>query len=263
MRGATRIVAAIVSLALLVLPTADAFAGPTKLKMGFTVNLAAAKDATVNGIVVTYGPPKSNPGEGPPMWGNYISDLAGIVNLTSAEDACLTEDGYHDFCPDGTSAGVAGAGNDFTVFLNGGEDSFAATNSIGGFEVHGGSGGDLLKGSGVPTRGPEGLGETFYNGDEFHGDGGGDHIYGNLGGDILDGGAGNDILDGGKLAPDDETLPNGPDDNFSGGPGNDRILANDNDKDLLIDCGPGRHDLALIDKADPKPKHCEKVRVGA
>ena len=86
MRGATRIVAAIASFALLGLPAADALAAPTKLKLGFTVNLAAAKDATVNGIVVTYGPPKSNPGEGPPMWGNYISDLAGIVNLTSAGD---------------------------------------------------------------------------------------------------------------------------------------------------------------------------------
>jgi Ca2+-binding RTX toxin-like protein len=265
-RGATGRAAVISSLALLVLlPAGAAVAAPTKLKQGFTVNLAAARDGTVNDIVVTYGPLKSDPGEGPPIWGHYISDTAGILNLTNPEDACLTEDGTHDFCPDGTSAGEPGAGSDFTVFLNGGVDRFTATSSIGGFTVHGGADADFLKGSGVPTRSPYlgTLGETFYNGDELLGDGGNDLIYGDRGPDILDGGAGNDVLNGGKLASDDELFPNGPDDIFSGGPGNDHIFANQHDKDNLIDCGPGRHDLALIDKADPKPKHCERVRVGA
>ena len=86
-------------------------------------------------------------------------------------------------------------------------------------------------------------------------------IFGDLGPDRLDGGAGNDVLNGGKQAPDDETFPNGPDDIFDGGPGNDHIYADQHDKDNLIDCGPGRHDVALIDKSDPKPKHCERVRI--
>jgi Ca2+-binding RTX toxin-like protein len=255
------------SFALLVLlPAAASLAAPTKLKQGFTVNLAAAKDGTVNDIVVTYGPHDPPPGsEESRYWGHYISDTAGIVNLTSPEDACLTEDGTHDFCPDATSVAEPGAGSEFTVFLNGGVDRFTATRSIGGFAVHGGADADILKGSAVPTRSPNlgTLGETFYNGDELLGDGGNDLIYGDLGPDILDGGAGNDILNGGKLASDDELFPNGPDDIFSGGPGNDHIFANQHDKDNQIDCGPGRHDVALIDKSDPKPKHCERIRVRA
>jgi Ca2+-binding RTX toxin-like protein len=240
----------------------SAGAAPTKLKTGFTVNLASSHDGTVNNIVVTYGPAKSNPGGGPPMWGHYISDTAGILNLTNPEEACLTEDGTHDFCPDGTSVGEPGAGDDFTVFLNGGADSFTATTSIGHFEVHGGAGADVLRGSGVATHSP-GFGtppETSYSADELDGDGGNDHIYGDRGADFLDGGTGNDVLDGGRKAPDDED-PHGPDDSFSGGLGNDVILAADHDKDNRIDCGPGRHDIAVIDKVDPKPTHCEKVRI--
>ena len=51
------------------------------------------------------------------------------------------------------------------------------------------------------------------------------------------------------------------DDSFDGGAGNDLILAADHDRDNRIDCGPGRRDLAVIDKVDPKPKRCEKIRV--
>lgn len=67
------------------------------------------QDGTANDIVVTYGP-RAPPGpEGHRYWGHYISDTVGIVNLTSPEDACLTEDGTHDFCPDNTSVSEPGA----------------------------------------------------------------------------------------------------------------------------------------------------------
>ena len=47
-------------------------------------------------------------------------------------------------------------------------------------------------------------------------------------------------------------------DRFSGGPGNDVINAANDDKDLAIDCGPGR-DKATVDPQDPRPKGCERV----
>jgi hypothetical protein len=245
---------------LLLLQAATAAAAPTTLDQGFTVSLTADKDATVNQIVVTYGPPKSDPGP-EPMWGHYISDTAGIRNITNPEGfACLTEDGTHDFCPDGTSAGEPGAGSDFTVKLYGGKDSFTATTSIGSFEVKGGDGADLLRGSAAATHSP-GYGtppETFYGSDYLYGQKGNDHLIGDLGGDFLTGGGGDDVLDGGPKAPND---PSPTDDSFDGGPGNDLILAADHDKDNRIDCGPGHHDVAVIDKVDPKPKHCEKVRL--
>ena len=245
----------------LLLQTAPAAGAPTTLDQGFFVSLRAADDATVNHIVVTYGPPKSNPGGGPPMWGHYISDTAGIHNITNPEGfACLTEDATHDFCPDGTSVGEPGAGSDIVANLRGGDDSFIATDSIGSFEVKGGDGADVLRGSGAATHSP-GFGtppETTYSSDYLYGQKGNDHLIGDLGGDFLDGGGGDDVLDGGPKAKDD---PNETDDSFEAGPGNDLILAADHDKDNRIDCGPGRHDVAVIDRVDPKPKHCEKVRV--
>ena len=67
-----------------------------------------------------------------PMWGNYLSDTAGIHNITNPEGfACITEDATHDFCPDGTSVGEPGTGDDIVARLGGGDDSFTATTSIG------------------------------------------------------------------------------------------------------------------------------------
>jgi Ca2+-binding RTX toxin-like protein len=251
-------VAAVVLLVLL--QAAAAAAAPTTLDQGSVVSLRAATDSTVNHIVVNYGPPKSNPGGGAPMWGHYISDIAGIHNITNPEGfACLTEDATHDFCPDGTSVGEPGAGSDIVANLRGGDDTFVATNSIGSFEVKGGDGNDVLRGSGVPTHSP-GYGtppETSYSSDYLYGQKGNDHLYGDLGGDFLTGGGGNDVLVGGPKAKDDRSPT---DDSFEAGPGNDLILAADHDKDNRIDCGPG-HDVAVIDRIDPKPTHCEKVRV--
>jgi hypothetical protein len=148
-------------------------------------------------------------------------------------------------------------------FLSNGDDSFIATTSIGQFEVHGEGGADVLRGSGAATHSP-GFGtppETFYSADYLYGGAGNDHLYGDFGADFLYGGAGNDVLDGGKKATDDDHASPSGDDTFSGGPGNDLILAADNDRDNQIDCGPGKHDVAVIDKIDPKPIHCEMVKV--
>jgi Ca2+-binding RTX toxin-like protein len=243
---------------------AAAAAAPTTLDQGVFVSLRAATDSTVNHIVVTYGPPKEDHSE-KPMWGNYLSDTAGIHNITNPEGfACITEDATHDFCPDGTSVGEAGAGDDIVVNLRGGNDTFDASESIGQFEVKGGEGDDVLIGSDVPTKTP-GYGtppETDYNSDYLYGQGGNDHLIGNRGADFLNGGSGNDVLDGGPPGTDATGYsPKQPDDTFDGGPGNDLILAADDDRDNRIDCGPGKHDVAVIDPIDPKPIHCEKVRV--
>ncbi len=263
MRRVAPIVAVILTVGLLSL-TAAALAAPTTLDQGFTVSLRATGDSTVNHIIVTYGPPKSNPGGGEPMWGHYISDTAGIHNITNPEGfACLTEDATHDFCPDGTSVGEPGAGSDIVARLGGGDDTFDATASIGSFEVKGGDGDDVLTGSDVPAKSP-GYGTpptTIYNSDYLYGQQGNDRLIGNRGGDFLTGGGGDDVLDGGPKATDDDNPPNLPDDSFEAGAGDDLILAAEHDRDNRIECGPGKHDVAVIDKVDPKPTHCEKIRV--
>lgn len=246
---------------LVLLHAAPAAAGPTTLDQGFAVSLQATTDSTVNHIVVTYGPPKSNPGGGEPMWGHYITDSAGLNNITNPDGfACLTEDGTHAYCPDGTSAGELGAGSDIIANLRGGDDTFTATGSIGSFTVKGGDGGDVLRGSAEPTSTRElgSLAQVFYNSDYLYGQKGNDHLFGDLGGDFLTGGGGDDVLDGGPQARDD---PDKTDDTFDAGPGNDMVLAAGHDVDNFIDCGPGKRDVAVIDRIDPKPKGCEKVRV--
>ena len=78
--------ALIVALASLLLQAAIAAAAPTTLDQGFFVSLRAAADSTVNHIVVTYGPPKQDQSEAP-MWGNYLSDTAGIEAWIGELDA--------------------------------------------------------------------------------------------------------------------------------------------------------------------------------
>jgi Ca2+-binding RTX toxin-like protein len=254
---------AVLSLAALALflETSPAAGAPTTLDQGSVISLRASNDSTVNHIVVSYGQSKSNPTGGPPFWGDYMSDTAGIHNITNPEGfGCVTEDATHDFCPDGTSVGEPGAGDDIVVNLHGGDDTFTGTDSLSSFEVKGGDGGDVLRGGSraVHTGGYGTPPETDYNSDYLYGQQGNDHLYGNLGGDFLNGGGGDDVLVGGPKAKDD---PNPTDDSFEGGPGNDLILAADHDKDNRIDCGPGKHDVAVIDRIDPKPINCEKVRV--
>src|SRR5262249_40381294 len=124
----------------------------------------------------------------------------------------------------------------------------------------GGDGDDLIHGTGEAAHSP-GFGtppETTYGGDSLYGQAGNDHLIGDLGGDFLAGGGGHDILAGG---PHPNEAPPPPADSLAAHPGNDLILAADHDKDNRIDCGPGKHDVAVIDKIDPRPAHCEKVRV--
>jgi Tol biopolymer transport system component len=84
--------------------------------------------------------------------------------------------------------------------------------------------------------------------DRLSGGGGPDRLFGGRGADRLRGGAGGDVIN-----------PGSGRDRVAAGPGNDRVLARGNARDT-IDCGPGRRDLALIDRFDDT-RRCERVRL--
>jgi Tol biopolymer transport system component len=75
-----------------------------------------------------------------------------------------------------------------------------------------------------------------------------DRVFGGAGADRLAGGAGHDRLVGGR----------GPD-RIAAGPGNDRVRARGLALDT-IDCGPGRRDVAIVDRRDDT-RRCEQVRL--
>jgi Tol biopolymer transport system component len=77
---------------------------------------------------------------------------------------------------------------------------------------------------------------------------GDDRLFGGAGGDRLAGGAGHDRLVGGR----------GPD-RIAAGPGNDHVRARGHALDT-IDCGPGRGDVAIVDRRD-STRRCEQVRL--
>jgi hypothetical protein len=81
--------------------------------------------------------------------------------------------------------------------------------------------------------------------DVIEGRGGNDTLSGGAGNDVVDGGAGNDVIDGGK----------GPD-RISGDEGSDTIVAADGDKDI-VDCGPGNDRVVADD--DDVLKNCESI----
>lgn len=106
----------------------------------------------------------------------------------------------------------------------------------GNDEVHvGGNGDGTLKGG-------DGL-------DYLNGGSGDEEISGGLDNDNLAGGEGADLIVGGQGA-----------DTLRGGINSDLLRADDGSADNDIDCGPGSHDVARIDrKIDPRPWSCERV----
>ncbi len=84
-------------------------------------------------------------------------------------------------------------------------------------------------------------------GDRILGRRGNDRIHGRRGRDCLYGGRGRDRLNGG-----------GGRDRLYGGSGRDRLAARGSARDR-VDCGPGRRDVAIVDRRD-RVRRCEKVR---
>ncbi len=136
-------------------------------------------------------------------------------------------------------------------------------------------GNDVLRGAGGPDCIAGGAGN-----DRLQGDAGIDYLSGGSGNDNLVGGAGNDELRAGPGhdrvtgsagldilvgdAGNDRLTDVSGRDSFRGGAGNDRITARDNTvfgrrASDIIDCGPGRLDVAIVDRGDRVNRTCERV----
>lgn len=246
------------AIAALALGVSQALAGPTKVTWPVMI-VVSADGGEDNDIAITYRLVGSGDQAG---YDHFITDSAGITTTVTEAPTCYPEGPKQVSCPDGTSVnGEKGGGESFLLLLRDGDDEFIASGP-GEFEAHGGTGNDLLIGTGDPAVVPpmEGEpGEIIYSQDALYGQAGNDNLIGRAGGDDLFGGGGNDKLSGGPRPADDTGF--GADDSLLGGAGNDLLFAADDDKDQVIDCGPGRRDKAVIDRGvDPRPKHCEKVR---
>ncbi len=116
--------------------------------------------------------------------------------------------------------------------------------------------------------GPEGIG--LHGGDDYldlktkevsgnsYGDEGDDVMLGSGYANLLDGGKGADVIEGAR--GNDHIYGGLGPDVLRGQRGNDTIHAQDDRRDTVINCGPGSHDVAYIDrKLDPMPIGCERV----
>jgi Ca2+-binding RTX toxin-like protein len=156
--------------------------------------------------------------------GDRISGLSGADILRgAARNDCLS----------------GGGGND-RMQGNAGADRLAG--SAGRDRMVGGPGRDNHSGGGGNDRIDAGPGN-----DRESGAGGRDTMSGGPGNDRMSGGAGNDKMNG-----------NGGRNRLSGGAGNDRIAAV-NGRRETVNCGPGRRDVARVDRRD-RTRGCEVVR---
>lgn len=132
-----------------------------------------------------------------------------------------------------------------------GSDRILFAGTYGGFDqvrLDGGAGDDRLAAGPGEQELVGGTGSDLETGGA-----GDDDLSGDAGADRLRGGSGDDQL-GGALSEDGA-------DRFFGGPGGDEIEANQDDgADRTINCGPGRGDVAFVEKIDPEPVGCERVR---
>jgi Ca2+-binding RTX toxin-like protein len=173
----------------------------------------------------------------------------------------------HSVALSGTGAPLPGT---CTNPLNGTAAPDTLTGTSGGDRIFGLGGNDLINGLAGADCLSGGIGADRLNGgsgrDRLSGGAGNDRESGGSGNDSLNGGAARDALSGGtgndKLvgANGNDKLTGGKGRNtYSGGRGNDTINAANRVREKKIDCGPGRHDRATVDRRD-KVKNCERVR---
>lgn len=139
---------------------------------------------------------------------------------------------------------LSGSGEEDRLFGGAGGDTLLGGNS--GDFLQGGYGPDLLIGGSVGQDPHSEVDDVLFGGP------GPDDLRGGPGRDSLSGDTGNDVLRGG---PDADTL--------LGGPGNDRIFASGDVQEEqqvhdIVRCGPGRHDVAFVDRID-QVSGCETV----
>jgi Ca2+-binding RTX toxin-like protein len=204
-----------------------ALAAPTKVTKGAAEFTVIAAPGTDNDLTITYGPTV-----GGDSYSHFVSDTVGALDAAGAGGPCSQLTPTKVQCGDSTSVGEPGLGEDFTILLKDGRDVLTI-DSIGEFDVYGGSGNDTLIGNNLPVPG-----EGFYNSDSLAGATGKDLINGRGGPDYIIGGKGRDLLRGGE--------------------GNDNIGAKDGGRDF-INCGPGKRDLLLMDRKIDRQRGCEVV----
>jgi phospholipase C len=155
----------------------------------------------------------------------------------------------------GCPLNVATAGNDV---LTGDAGPNVICGLLGNDVLNGLGGNDTLFGDacGAKARAIGSAAASTGGNDTLNGGNGNDKLFGAGGNDTLNGGKGNDKLYGGS---GNDKLNGGPGTNsYSGGAGNDTINARNGMKET-VDCGPGKKDVATVDKKD-KTKGCEKVK---
>ncbi len=162
-----------------------------------------------------------------------VTDSEGIQ--LSFEDECAMDTPRAARCP---MLGDVGVG------MNAGSDRLRMTGSGYFSRVRGGEGNDVVLG--------------HADRDQVQLDDGADEAEGRSGDDKLSGNAGPDLLSGGQGR--DDVVGAAGRDSLRGGPGRDVLDAHDGRADALINCGPGRHDVAYVDRGlDDRVRACERL----
>jgi hypothetical protein len=165
------------------------------------------------------------------------TDAAGNVSACSAPLVYVEVSGGGEPGPDpGPPPPVVGGAKNDKLRGTPGADRICGL--LGNDTIFGGAGDDTLFGDACDKRAKRIPRAPVDGNDRLFGAGGNDVLYGAGGDDRLDGGDGTDRL--------------------YGGTGDDRLDARDRKRDL-VDCGSGRKDSAVVDRAD-RVSGCEKVK---
>jgi hypothetical protein len=186
--------------------------------------------------------------------------------VPDASDRCPTQSDIggertpRNGCPADVNLLTVGTAGPDNLVGDSGRDELCGL--LGNDRLDGAGGNDTLFGDACNSKsngGPKDGNDALLGGDgndSLYGEGGKDSLDGGPGDDKLFGGAGNDKLKGGS---GNDRLTGGPGTNsYNAGPGNDVINAR-NGRRESINCGPGRHDVAIVDRAD-RVRGCERVK---
>jgi hypothetical protein len=189
-------------------------------------------------------------------------DEAGNVGWAATIDSAPPGGGGEE---EGEEEGGGGGGSGGGAGGSGGGSSPGSTSAPGGGSS---SGAGLLSGPCANFQGGDKGANDLQGteaGDRLLGRDGPDNLSGLGGEDCLGGGKGRDVLEGGDGA--DTLRGNGARDVLVGGAGADRLRggidqdtlrARDGERDV-VNCGRGRHDVAIVDSRDAV-RGCEKVK---
>src|SRR3954447_1637564 len=154
-RRARRAAFSIALAAAVLIAAAPAEAGPTKVSWPVFISVKAAPN-TKNDVRMYYQDFGDASGS---FFEHIVYDTAGVTTHVTDAPTCYPISrsrpghpwtGKAVTCPDGTSQDGPGLGEDFRVLLSDRADRFRALDSIGSFDVHGGSGNDRLVGENAP-----------------------------------------------------------------------------------------------------------------